>query len=80
MSDLQDPIHSKLWSKVQEITLDVYEGRATSAEQRAIAWRIAESQGNTPVIDIIKRDTSLPTDRFALAEKFLSEAKETEME
>ncbi|PKN02611.1 hypothetical protein CVU76_01060 [Candidatus Dojkabacteria bacterium HGW-Dojkabacteria-1] len=80
MSDLQDPIQSQLWDRVQEIKRDVYEGKTNSPEERAIAWRVAESEGDSFVVEKIKGDVRLPKDRFELADKFLSEAKETEDE
>lgn len=80
MSDFKDPIQSNLWNRVQEIKENVSKGREKSPEARAVAWRVAESQGEDSVVDKIRRDCSSPTARFELSEKFLSEAKETEDE
>lgn len=73
----QDPT---LWNKVQQIKDDVYTGRVNTPEHRAVAWRVAEGNGEENIVTKIKMNVITPTDRFNLAEQFLTEAKETEDE
>jgi hypothetical protein len=80
MRDSIDPINSTLLDKVMEIKREVYEGNSDSPEQKAIAWRVADSEEDTSVIEKIKMSTDTPTKRFELSEKFFTEAKETEDE
>lgn len=75
-----DSLQPTLWDKVQEIKKDVYEGNMDSPEQKAIAWRVADSDGDVSVIEKIKETVDTPTKRFELSEKFFTEAKETEDE
>jgi hypothetical protein len=69
---------SELWNAVQKIKVDVFKGDAVSPEERSIAWRVAESQGDQVVIEKIKNDMKTPGDRFDLSYQFLTEGKETE--
>lgn len=80
MKGLQDPTQIIVRDRVQEIVRDVYEGRTNSPEERAIAWRVAEGEGNLEVIEKIKGEVISSTDRFELSSKFLTEGKETELE
>ncbi len=75
-----DPMNSTLLDKVMEIKRDVYEGNIDTPEQKAIAWRVADGEEDTSVIEKIKETTDTPTKRFELSEKFFTEAKETEDE
>ena len=75
-----DPMNSTLLDKVMEIKRDVYEGNIDTPEQKAIAWRVADGEEDTSVIEKIKETTDTPTKRFELSEKFFTEAKETEEE
>lgn len=76
----QDLLQPALWDKVLEIKKEVHDGSMDSPEQKAIAWRVADSYGDSSVIEKIKSITDTPTKRFELSEKFLTEAKETEEE
>jgi len=69
-----------LLDKVMEIKRGVYEGNIDTPEQKAIAWRVADGEEDTSVIEKIKETTDTPTKRFELSEKFFTEAKETEDE
>ncbi len=80
MRDSIDPINSTLLDKVMEIKRGVYEGNIDTPEQKAIAWRVADGEEDTSVIEKIKETTDTPTKRFELSEKFFTEAKETEDE
>ena len=80
MRDSIDPHNSTLLDRVMEIKKDVYEGKETSPEHFAIAWRVAESEEDFSVVELIKNEVNTPTLRFELAEKFFTEAKETEDE
>ena len=75
-----DPMNSTLLDKVMEIKRGVYEGNIDTPEQKAIAWRVADGEEDTSVIEKIKETTDTPTKRFELSEKFFTEAKETEDE
>lgn len=75
-----DPMNSTLLDKVMEIKRGVYEGNIDTPEQKAIAWRVADGEEDTSVIEKIKETTDTPTKRFELSEKFFTEAKETEEE
>ena len=78
--DSWEHIEPNLWDRVQQIKSDVYEGRVNTPEHRAVAWRVAEGNGEENIVTKIKMDVVTPTDRFELAESFLSEGKETEDE
>lgn len=80
MLDSQENNQFVLLDRVQKIKNNVFEGHSSSPEEKAIAWRVAESTGDMEVLERIKKDTNLSNDRFDLAEKFFSEAKETEDE
>ena len=80
MRDNMDPMNSTLLDKVMEIKRGVYEGNIDTPEQKAIAWRVADGEEDTSVIEKIKETTDTPTKRFELSEKFFTEAKETEEE
>jgi hypothetical protein len=80
MRDNMDPMNSTLLDKVMEIKRGVYEGNIDTPEQKAIAWRVADGEEDTSVIEKIKETTDTPTKRFELSEKFFTEAKETEDE
>lgn len=80
MDSFEKDLSTDLLSKVREIKNEVYEGTVDTPEHKAVAWRIAESDGDTNVIEKIKESTDTSTKRFELSEKFFSEAKETEDE
>lgn len=59
-------------------TFRIEDGVDITAEEKAIAWRIAESNGENDIVEKIKGVTSTDTDRFDLAYEFFSSAKENE--